>query len=109
MDTKSHRVTCLKCKGSNIARITPVGPNAYMIDLNKDHEENPKEIHIISGRFRTDLEFGWECMCGNDSRVARQEFQNIDKLVINGGESAIKKITDSLKITDQKKFKVTVL
>jgi hypothetical protein len=50
------------------------------------------------------LQFGWQCICGNDSRVARDEFSKIDSLMINGGKEAIQKITDSLKVEDEKKF-----
>lgn len=50
------------------------------------------------------MRFGWECICGQDSRVARQEADQIDRLVVNGGESAIQKIMSSLAVQDDKKF-----
>jgi hypothetical protein len=103
---EQYKVTCLKCKGSNKVIITDVGKNRqeYMIDLNTDHQKSPGNIYIISGRYRGDMRFGWECICGQDSRVARQEADQIDRLVVNGGESAIQKIMSSLAVQDDKKF-----
>lgn len=105
VEMKSYKITCLNCKGSNVAMIINKDGD-QVIDLNHDHRRHPDNIHIISGRLRGDLQFGWECMCGNDSRLARQEFPAIRELVINGSEDAIKKITNSLKREDKKKFKM---
>ena len=109
MNMKKYLVRCLKCKGSNVASVTEVRPNDFYLDLNEDHKRHPDNIKIISGRYRADMQWGWECMCGNDSRISRQEFPDIERLVVNGGRQAIQKITNSLKITDNKKFKVTPL
>lgn len=106
MNSKKYNVTCLKCKKTNEVVITEVRANEFAIDLNNYHKRHPENVAIISGRYRGDMQFGWECMCGNDSRVARDEFQDISKLVINGSKQAIEKITNSLKITDSKKFKM---
>lgn len=103
---KSYRVTCLNCKGSNVAIVIRNG-DEYIIDLNTDHRKDPNNIHIISARYRGDMQFGWECgSCGNTSIIARQEFPQIKELIINGGPSAIQKITNSLKVNDDKKFKM---
>ena len=104
MNMKKYLVKCLKCKGSNVASITEVRPNDFYLDLNEDHKRHPDNIHIISGRYLADMQFGWECICGNDSRLAREEFSNVEKLMVNGGKQAIQKITNSLKIEDKKKF-----
>src|SRR3990167_191520 len=104
MNMKKYKVTCLKCKGSNEAVITEVRKDDFSIDLNADHRRNPDNIHIISGRYRKDMNFGWECLCSNTSLLARQEFPEIKSLVSGGDESAIEKITKSLGVEDKKKF-----
>lgn len=109
MNKKHYRVTCLNCNKSNVAIISEIRKDEFSVDLNKDHHRNPDNVNIISGRYRKDMDFGWECRCGNTSIVARSEFPDIEKLVINGGEATITKITNSLKIEDKKKFKVTPL
>lgn len=106
---KMYEITCLKCKGSNKAFITEVRPNEFEINLNADHKRNPDNIHIISARYRGDMNFGWECICGNTSILAREEFPDIKNLVINDSEQAISHITSSLTKTDNKKFKVVEL
>lgn len=102
--TKKYRIKCLKCNGSNTALISEVRDGEFAIDLDTDHRKNP--IFIISGRYRGDMNYGWECACGNDSRLAREEFKDIDSLVINGGKQAIAHITQSLKVEDDKKFRM---
>jgi len=105
-NTEKYKIVCLNCKNYNYALITSYN-NDYIIDLNTDHKERPKNINIVSARYRPDMSFGWECRCGNTSLVGRLEKNDIPKLVINGGVGAIKKITDSLRIEDKKKFSMT--
>lgn len=111
MEMKKYKVTCLNCSGSNIVSIMDNGnvksSQRYMIDLNEDHKVNPD--YIISGRYRSDMNFGWECKCGNDSRIARQEVSDIERLVVNGGRSVIEKIVEGLKVNDEKKFRMVEL
>lgn len=106
MEMKQYQVTCLNCKGSNIAIVTEVRSGEFEINLNADHRRDPDNIYIISARYRGDMNLGWECMCGNDSRLAREEFKDIKELVVNSGQHAIEHITNSLKKTDKQKFKV---
>ena len=65
---------------------------------------------IISCRFRGDLNWGFECMCGNDSRLAREEREDVDMLVQASDEdykqTIIEKLIASLKIKDAKKFRM---
>lgn len=102
-NTERYKVVCLNCKGFNYALITQYN-NDYVIDLNIDHREYPQNINIISARYRADMSFGWECRCGNTSLVSKLEKNDVEKLVVNGGLSAIKKITESLETDDKKKF-----
>lgn len=99
-----HKVTCLNCEGWNYVYIEDDHKGSYLLDFNRDHLE--REPFIISGRYRGDMEFGWECICGNTSLVARQEMKDVDKLVVGGGRSAIERIVNSLKVEDANKFKM---
>lgn len=107
--SRTLKVTCLSCMGSNKVYINEPSPNQYIIDLNTDHRKNPKNVFIISGRFRSDLEFGWECMCGNTSIVSRLEQDSLKELVIKGNPQSIKRIAESLKIPDEMKFETVEL
>lgn len=93
MTYETYKVTCLKCKGSDNLKITP------------DHTVFFTEhFPIIAARFRPDMNWGFECgSCGNDSRVALEEKDQLNTLV-RGGEHSIQKIADSLKIKDELKF-----
>lgn len=106
---QSYKVTCLSCNGSNIAKITDY-QDGKIINLNDDHKRYPDKIFIISGRYRPDMEFGWECgKCGNYSLVAPQEKNDVASLVSNGSESALEKIKASLKRPNEKKFHMELL
>lgn len=101
---KKYKITCLKCDRSNEATITEARKGEFVIDLNSYHRRNPDSICIISGRYRGDMQFGWECTCGNTSIIARTEKSDIGSLLINGGAEAIKHIKMSLIETDEEKF-----
>lgn len=62
---------------------------------------------IISARWRPDMKWGFECLCGNDSRVAPEEAKVLPMLV-RGGEHAIRKIAAGLRVGNEKKFKMVV-
>lgn len=107
---KTYNVKCLKCKKSNEVIIKEDG-NDFIIDLDTYHKKNPDNINIISGRYRKDLKFGWECICGNTSIIARQEFRDIDSLVPGGKDKTkiIINLTNSLKHTDKQKFTMKIV
>lgn len=111
--SRTLKVTCLSCMGSNKVYINETAPgqanNQYIIDLNTDHKKNPKNVFIISGRFRSDLEFGWECVCGNTSIVSKLEKDSLNELVIKGNPQSINRIAESLKIPDEMKFETVEL
>lgn len=77
-----------------------------MVDLNEDHKRRPDDLHIISVRYRGDMRFGWECICGNSSLISRQEFPKIKELVVGGGKETIAKIAKSMTVEDDKKFRM---
>ena len=93
---KRYEVTCLKCKQSDILLIDD---NSHaIINYGKGASTN-----LLAGRWRKDERFGWECICGNDNRVSKQEEQFLSELVTQGSIEDIKK---SLKIDDNKQFKM---
>lgn len=95
MEYKTYKVVCEKCGGSDVIKITPDRTVFYT-----------EHFPIIAARFRPDMQWGFECgKCGNDSRVAPEESNQIEKLV-QGGAHAIDAIRDSLKIKDSTKFRM---
>lgn len=60
---------------------------------------------IIACRLRGDMNWGFECACGNDSRLAVEEKDDAG-LLIQGGEHALERLIDSLKVKDEKKFRM---
>lgn len=85
------KVTCIKCKISDEITIDYNGTVFY-----KDHL-------LLSSRYRPDMKWGFECICGNDSRVCEQEKGQLDKLV-KGTKDQIKALANSLRIKDEDKF-----
>lgn len=93
MKITTYKVTCKKCSGSDVIKITDDRQVFYT-----------NHIPIISARFRPDLKWGFECQCKNDSRVAPEEKDSLDQLVRNGSEDAIKAIAKSLVPHNERKF-----
>jgi hypothetical protein len=90
---KQYTITCLNCKGSS--RINIVNDmNVMYID----------HTPIIACRLRGDLNWGFECVCGNDSRLAREEKDDAPMLMQQGSKEALDKLLASLKIEDEHKF-----
>lgn len=50
------------------------------------------------------MKWGFECMCGNDSRLALEEKEQAPMLMQAGSKFALKKLIDGLKIKDKDKF-----
>lgn len=91
---KRYEVTCLKCKQSDILLIED--DSHAIINYSKGASTN-----LLAGRWRKDNQWGWECICGNDNRVSKQEEQFLTELVTQG---SIEDIKASLKIDDKKQF-----
>ncbi len=98
-NSKVCSVTCLNCKGVSRIRFFEDGSNTIMYI---DHTP------IIACRFRGDLKWGFECMCGNDSRLARQEKDDADLLLQSGDSNALKRLVATLKVSDENKFLVEI-
>ncbi len=98
MDTKKYLVTCLSCKQSDV--ITVIEPDHIITEFKKMMGTN-----LLAGRWRRDLSWGFECICGNDNRLSLAEKKDMD-ILVKGTKQAIKKIADSLKIPDETQFKM---
>lgn len=96
---KRYEVTCLKCKQSDILLIDD---NSHaIINYGKGASTN-----LLAGRWRKDMQWGWECICSNDNRISKQEESFLSELVTKGDKRAIEDIKASLKIDDSKQFKM---
>jgi hypothetical protein len=92
-----YEVTCLKCKQSDILLIDD---NSHaIINYGKGASTN-----LLAGRWRKDMQWGWECICSNDNRISKQEESFLSELVTKGDKRAIEDIKKSLKIDDKKQF-----
>jgi hypothetical protein len=93
---KRYEVTCLKCKTSAFVRIS------------ENHEimfEGGVSTNLLAGRWRKSMDFGWECTCGNDNRISKQEQNEMNELV-KGTPQQIADIVKSLDIADNKQFRL---
>lgn len=90
----NYTITCKSCKG--VSRLAILDGKTVMY---KDHTP------IISARLRPDMKWGFECQCGNDSRVAPEEKDDLNFLV-QGGEHSIKRIAQALVPKNENKFKM---
>ena len=52
---------------------TPAGARIDWLE-----QEQPSEYTIISFRERLDEQFGWQCLCGNNSLMTKQERDHIE-------------------------------
>lgn len=57
-----YKITCKNCKQSDIVQIEQ-----------DTHIIWGKNTYIISGRKRLDMEWGFQCMCGNNDLLSEQE------------------------------------
>lgn len=96
MQPKTYRVTCKKCKNSE----------ELIIDTSNTIYWKPVK-HIISGRFRLDMNWGWQCICGNDDLITQQEKREIRNLQ-SPNPSDITKVLKAL-VPDKPKFKMELI
>jgi len=101
MNKKRYQVTCLKCKQSDVLTIEE--SSHVILDFAKQMMTN-----ILAGRWRRDLQWGFQCRCGNDNRLSAVEKDEFDTLV-QGDPISVEKIAASLKIPDEKQFVMKVV
>jgi len=93
MSTKTYRVVCNECKESD----------EVVID-NQNYIYWKPVKYIISGRYRLDMQWGWQCVCGNNDITTEQEQREISNLSAPD-PTDISKVLSNL-IPDQPKFKM---
>lgn len=93
-----YQVTCLKCKKSDNILIDKRSIIAF---------EKGASTNFLAGRYRKDMQWGWECICGNDNRLSKQEENMFDTLIDpRSNKLGIDKIMAGLKLDDSKQFKM---
>lgn len=95
MAFKSYKVTCEKCEGSDVLKIT---------DNNQVFFTN--HTPIIAARYRPDMNWGFECLCGQDSRIALEEKDSLQTIVKNASHKTIEDLAKSLMPKSELKFRM---
>lgn len=91
---KTYSVTCKKCKGHSI------------VVISNDNRIYWKKIgSVISGRFRLDGQWGWQCSCGINELMSQQESKEIADPV-NPDPMDIEKIIKNLKVDTNLSFEM---
>lgn len=96
---EKYRVTCKKCKGSD----------ELLIDNQSKRVMFTKHLPIIAARFRPDENWGFECQCGNDSRLAPQEKKQANVLISGATKQTIKQIIKNLEIKPNTRFEMEAI
>lgn len=91
-----YKVTCLKCKGFDELQIEEVSKRVHFT----------KHIPIIAARWRPDLNWGFECTCGNDSRLAPQEKDQAELLVAGVPKTTIAQMVKTLEKKPNTRFRM---
>lgn len=86
----TYKITCHDCQNSDT------------ISINEGNIIWGKNTFIISGRRRLDNQWGWQCFCGNNDLMTRQEVKYITNKQ-NPDPQEIKQILNNLK-PDKPKF-----
>lgn len=97
MKVTEYKVTCLKCKNSNVV---PIADDRSVVWKNADR--------IISARYRLDNQWGFQCLCGQNSLLTKQENEFIDDKV-NPDPVQIEKIIKNLKPDTRKLFEMRII
>lgn len=92
---EKYTVICEKCGGHDELTITSDRAVFY-----KDHAP------IISARYRPDMNWGFECLCGQDSRLSPQEVDHVDILVKGADKVTLEQIAKSLTPKNELKFQM---
>lgn len=95
---KTFEVRCDKCSGKSI---TDINETVNLITWRKVEQ-------VISGRFRLDGQWGWQCSCGNNSLMTKQEKNNI-KDWTTPEPKELEAITNSLVVEKNTGFSMQVV
>lgn len=97
MKAKEYKVTCLKCKNFNVL---PITEDRVVMWKNDDR--------IISARFRLDNSWGFQCICGNNNLLTKQEDRFIENKQ-NPDPKQISEVIKNLKPDKRKLFEMRVV
>lgn len=73
MEKNRYKITCRKCKADRVVDITKTAGGEF-IDWLEDKQPNSK---IISARPRLDGQWGFQCLCGSNDLMTKQEERTI--------------------------------
>lgn len=93
---QSYKVICKQCGKSEI------------IPIDKDNNVYWGRVKsIISARYRLDMQWGFQCLCGNNDLLTRQE----DKVITDKQNPDVRDIDKVLKtlIPDKPKFEMELI
>jgi hypothetical protein len=95
MTKQEFTVTCINCKGKSRVAIQDEKFITYI-------DETP----IISARYRKDLKWGFECICGNDTRLCNEELYDMQNQVeVKGSSQAtVEAVIDRMKQSREDSF-----
>lgn len=88
------KVTCSKCKGFSI------------IDIQNGQLAWSEVGKVISARYRSDSQFGFQCVCGNNSIMTEQEIKLI-KDPVQPTPRELSEIKNNLIIKPDNRFVMT--
>ena len=91
---KRYKVTCKHCGKEDHIKVA---------EGNQVFFENHT---FLSARFRPDGEWGFECSCGQDSRLAYEEKDTAEMLMDGSSKELIKQKIKALKPGNEKLFKM---
>lgn len=88
---KMYKITCEECNATRKIGITATAIGDRIDWLDDDPNEK-----IVSGRQRLDGQFGFQCLCGNNSLLSTQEQRGITNKV-NPSPKEIQAIVNNLR------------
>lgn len=99
-----HKVICLKCKAERKIKLTE-SLSGKVIDWLESPET---QFHpIVSGRERLDGQMGFQCSCGNNDLMTKQE-KRVIKNPVSPKSKEIEEVVKNLQ-PDKPKFKLVAV
>lgn len=92
-----YRVVCKTCRRGDVVTID---------NDNRIFWQNNE--FIVSGRYRLDNNWGWQCLCGNNNLLTEQEAKEITNKV-NPDPNEINRIVQNIKLDKKTKFEMEKL
>lgn len=87
-----YTISCTQCKGSS------------RVEINGEHIKYIDTTPIISARYRRDLKWGFECICGNDTRMAKSEFGDAPTLLKGSSGEVMARVIDKMRESTDDSF-----